>query len=93
MTGPKNQTDNEKGLKPNNDECVSHLELKEMIHAMMDSSNNYQDSLAISYEQLDQCVAELVRRMHMLETRPPPQALVMVDVIIITMNQRMIHIL
>jgi hypothetical protein len=80
MIGPKNQIDKEKGLKPNDDECVSQLELKEMIHVMVDAFNKYEDSVATSYEQLDRCVAELVTHMHMLETHPhhklQPQLLV-----------------
>jgi hypothetical protein len=41
MIGPKNQTDKEKGPKLNNDECVSQLELKKMMHAMTDTFNKY----------------------------------------------------
>ena len=36
MTGPKNQMDKEKGPKLNDDECVSHLELKEMMRVMIE---------------------------------------------------------
>jgi hypothetical protein len=36
--------DKEKGPKPNDDECVSQLDLKEMIHAMTDAFNKHQDS-------------------------------------------------
>jgi hypothetical protein len=34
MTRPKTQSNKDKGPKPTNDECVSHLELKEMMHAL-----------------------------------------------------------
>jgi hypothetical protein len=34
MTTPKTQTDKDKGPKPTNGECVSHLELKEMMCAL-----------------------------------------------------------
>ena len=64
--------DKEKGLKLNNDECVSQLELKEMMRAMTKDFKKYQDSAATSYEQLDRRVAELVTRMDVLEARPPP---------------------
>jgi hypothetical protein len=43
-----------------------------MIHAMTDTFNMYQDSIATSYEELDQRVVELATRMHILETHPPP---------------------
>jgi hypothetical protein len=126
MTGPKNQMYKDKGPKLNDDECVSQLELKEMMRAMTEAFKKYQDSAATSYEQLDRRVAELVTRMDVLEARPPPHQLqpqltllwttttmttmfmhrcdnashvidkvweVMVDVVIIIMNQTMIHLL
>jgi hypothetical protein len=34
MIGPKTQTDKDKGPKSTDDECVSYLELKEMMHAL-----------------------------------------------------------
>jgi hypothetical protein len=72
MTGPKNQMDKEKGPKLNDDECVSQLELKEMMRAMTEAFKKYQDSAATSNEQLDRRVAELVTCMDVLEARPPP---------------------
>jgi phytoene/squalene synthetase len=65
--------DKEKGPKLNDDECVSQLELKEMMRAMTEDFKKYQDSTATSYEQLDRRVAELVTRMDVLEARPPHQ--------------------
>jgi hypothetical protein len=119
--------DKDKEPKLNDDECVSQLELKEMIRAMTEAFKKYQDSAATSYEQLDRQVAELVTRMDVLEARPPPPHQlqyqltllwtmttmmtmfmhrcdnashvihkvweVMVDVIIIILNQTMIHLL
>jgi hypothetical protein len=117
--------DKDKGLKLNDDECVSRLELKEMIRAMTEAFKKYQDSVATSYEQLDRRVAELVTCMDVLEARPPHQLQpqltllwttttmttmfmhrcdnashvidkvweVMVDVVIIILNQTMIHLL
>jgi hypothetical protein len=37
MKGPKNQMDKDMGLKLNDDECVSHLELKEMMRVMTEA--------------------------------------------------------
>ena len=37
MTGPKNQMDKDKGPKLNDDECLSQMELKEMMHAMTEA--------------------------------------------------------
>jgi hypothetical protein len=34
MIGPKTQTNKDKGLKPTDGECVSYLELKEMMRAL-----------------------------------------------------------
>ena len=64
--------DKDKGPKLNDDECVSQLELKEMMRAMTEAFKKYQDSAATSYEQLDRRVAELVTRMDVLEAHPPP---------------------
>jgi hypothetical protein len=64
--------DKEKGPKLNDDECVSQLELKEMMRAMTKAFKEYQDSTTTFYEQLDRRVAELVTRMDVLEARPPP---------------------
>jgi hypothetical protein len=125
MTGPKNQMDKDKGPKLNDNECVSQLELKEMMRAMTEAFKKYQDSATTSYEQLDRRVAKLVTRMDVLEARPPPPTPaqltlmwttttmttmfmhlydnashvidkvweVMVDVVIIILNQTMIHLL
>jgi hypothetical protein len=112
-----------KGPKLNDDECVSQLELKEMMRAMTETFKKYQDSTVTSYEKLDRQVAELVTRMDVLEARPPPHLLqpqltllwtmttmfmhhcdnashvidkvweVMVDVVIIFLNQTIIHLL
>ena len=73
MTGPKNQMDKDKGPKLNDDECVSQMELKEMMRAMTEAFKKCQDSASTSYEQLDRWVAELVIRMDVLEAHPPPQ--------------------
>jgi hypothetical protein len=118
--------DKDKGPKLNDDECVSQMELKEMMRAMTEAFKKYQDSASTSYEQLDRRVDELVTRMDVLEARPPPHQLqphltllwtmttmttmfmhrchnashvidkvweVMVDVVIIILNQTMIHLL
>jgi hypothetical protein len=65
----------DKGPKLNDDECVSRMELKEMMHTMTEAFKKYQDSAATSYEQLDRRVTELVTRMDILEARPPPPTL------------------
>jgi hypothetical protein len=114
--------DKDKGPKLNDDECVSQMELKEMMRAMTEAFKKYQDSASTSYEQLDRRVDELVTRMDILEARPPHQLQphltllwtmttmfmhrchnashvidkvweVTVDVVIIILNQTMIHLL
>jgi hypothetical protein len=75
MTGPKNQMDKDKGPKLNDDECVSQMELKEMMRAMTEAFKKYRDSASTSYEQLDRRVDELVTRMDVLEACPPPPTL------------------
>jgi hypothetical protein len=61
--------DKDKGPKLNDDECVSQMELKEMMRTMTEAFKKYQDSASTSYEQLDRRVAELVTRMDVLEAR------------------------
>jgi hypothetical protein len=41
MTRPKTQTNKDKGPKPNDGECVSHLELKEMMHTLTKAFESY----------------------------------------------------
>jgi hypothetical protein len=65
----------DKGPKLNDNECVSQMELKEMMRVMTEAFKKYQDSAATSYEQLDRRVDELVTRMDVLEARPPPPTL------------------
>jgi hypothetical protein len=72
MTGPKNQMDKDKGPKLNDDECVSQIELNEMMRAMTEAFKKYQDSAVTSYEQLDRRVAQLVTRIDILEARQQP---------------------
>jgi hypothetical protein len=64
--------DKDKGPKLNDDECVSQMELKEMMRAMTEAFKKYQDSAATSYEHLDRRVDELVTHMDVLEAHPPP---------------------
>jgi hypothetical protein len=52
--------DKDKGPKLKDDECVSQMDLKEMMRAMTEAFKKYQDSTSTSYEQLDRRVAELV---------------------------------
>jgi hypothetical protein len=63
--------DKDKGPKLNDDECVSHLELKEMMYAMTEAFKKYQDSAATSYEQLDRRVVELVIKHGRTEDSSP----------------------
>jgi hypothetical protein len=41
MIGQKTQTDKDKGPKPTNGECASHLELKEMMHTLTKAFENH----------------------------------------------------
>jgi hypothetical protein len=47
MTGPKNQMDKDKGPKLNDDECVSQMELKEMMRAVGVSGPTAHPGLAL----------------------------------------------
>ena len=56
---------------PTDEECVSRLELRDMMRAMTEAFSKYQDVTALSFERLDRRVSELVDRMDMMETRLP----------------------
>ena len=56
---------------PNDEECVSQLELRDMLRAMTEAFSKYQDATALSFERLDRRVSGLVDRMDTMETRLP----------------------
>ena len=56
---------------PNVEECVSKLELRDMMRAMTEAFSKYQDASALSFERLDRRVSGLVDRMDTMETRLP----------------------
>src|SRR5213076_1134142 len=56
---------------PNDEECVSQLELHDMLRAMTEAFSKYQDATALSFERLDRRVSGLVDRMDTMETRLP----------------------
>src|SRR5436190_16295248 len=56
---------------PNDEECVSQLELRDMLRAMTEAFSKYQDATALSFERLDRRVSGLVDRMDMMETHLP----------------------
>src|SRR5207237_6681073 len=54
---------------PNDEECVSQLELRDMLRAMTEAFSKYQDATALSFERVDRRVSGLVDRMDTMETR------------------------
>jgi hypothetical protein len=57
--------------KPDDDECVSQLELRDMMRTMTDAFNKYKDATTSSFERLDRRIFGLVDRMDTMETRLP----------------------
>jgi hypothetical protein len=65
MTEPKTQTDKDKGPKSNNGECVSYLELKEMMLALtkafeshtIDDDSSPLGSIYSSFSSLNENIA------------------------------------
>jgi hypothetical protein len=65
MTGPKTQTNKDKGPKPTDGECVSHLELKEMMHKLtkafesntIDVDSSPSGSMYPSFSSFDENIA------------------------------------
>ena len=56
---------------PTDEECVSRLELRDMMRAMTEAFSKYQDVTALSFERLDRRVSGLVDRMDTMEARLP----------------------
>jgi hypothetical protein len=127
MTGPKNQIDKDKGPKLNDDECVSQMELKEMMRAM---TKAFKNTRTLPQHLLSSLIDELLNLLHAWtywrlvphhQLQPQLTLLwttttmttttifmhrcdnashvidkvweVMVDVVIIILNQTMIHLL
>jgi hypothetical protein len=61
MTGPKNQMDKNKGLKLNDDECVSQLELKQMMRAMTEAFKN---TRTLRRHHMSSLIDELLNLLH-----------------------------
>src|SRR5213080_5555934 len=49
---------------PNDEECVSRLELRDMMRAMTEAFSKYQDASALSFERLDRRDSGLVDHGH-----------------------------
>jgi hypothetical protein len=61
-------------------ECVSHIELKDMMRAMTDAFNKYQTTTTATFQRINTSVDGLAARLDALEARfphhdPPPSSL------------------
>ena len=77
MTGSKSKEPASASTSPEINECVSHLELRDMMRVMTDAFNNYQTSTTDAFQRIHTSVDGLRTWMDELEARlpqpvPPP---------------------
>jgi hypothetical protein len=55
-------------------ECVSHMELKDMMRMMTDSFNKYQTTITATFQRIHTSVDGLAARLDVVEARFPHHA-------------------
>jgi hypothetical protein len=56
---------------PDNTECVSHMELKDMMRAITNAFNKYQTTTTVTFQRIHTSVDDLAARLDMVEARFP----------------------
>jgi hypothetical protein len=77
MTGKAPMDKTSPSTLSNDTECVSHMELKDMMWAMTDAFNKYQTTTTATFQRIHTSVDGLAARLDMVEARfphhdPPP---------------------
>jgi hypothetical protein len=91
MTGKVSMDETSPSTPPDDNECVSHMELKDMIRAMADAFNKYQTTTTATFQRIHTSVDGPAARMDAVEARfphhaPPPSSLL--PAALLTMTQR-----
>jgi hypothetical protein len=86
---------------PNNTECVSHMELKDIMQAMTNAFNKYQTTTTATFQRIHTSVDGLAARLGTVEARfprhkPPPSSLLAAALLTTTqrtssMTTRLMH--
>jgi hypothetical protein len=80
MTGKAPMDETSLSTLSDDTECVSHMELKDMMQAMTDAFNKYQTTTTTTFQRIHTSVDGLAARLHVVEARfpyhdPPPSSL------------------
>jgi hypothetical protein len=77
MTGKELMDETSPSTPPDGNECVSHMELKDMMQAMTDAFNKYQTTATATFQRIHTSVDGLAARLDVVEAffphhAPPP---------------------
>jgi hypothetical protein len=74
MTGKEPMDETSPSTPPDDNECVSHMELKDMMRAMTDAFNKYQTTTRATIQRIHISVDGLAARLDAVEARFPHHA-------------------
>jgi hypothetical protein len=74
MTGKAPMDKTSPSTPPDDNECVSHMELKDMMRAMTDAFNKYQTTTRAIFQRIHTSVDGLAARLDKVEARFPHDA-------------------
>jgi hypothetical protein len=91
MTGKAPMDETSTSTPPDDNECVSHMELKDMMRAMTDAFNKYQTTTTTTFQRIHTSVDDLAAWSNVVEAHfphhaPPPSSLL--PAALLTMTQR-----
>jgi hypothetical protein len=77
MTGKAPMHETSPSTLPDDTKCVSHMELKDMMRAMIDAFNKYQTTTTATFQRIHTSVDGLAARLDVVEAHfphhtPPP---------------------
>jgi hypothetical protein len=74
MTGKELMDETSPSTPPDDNECVSHMELKDMMWAMTDAFNKYQTTTTATFQRIHRSVDGLAAQLDTVEARFPHHA-------------------
>jgi hypothetical protein len=74
MTGKAPMDETSPSTLPDDTECVSHMELKDMMRAMTNAFNKYQTTRTATFQRIHTSVDGLAARLDVVEARFPHHA-------------------
>jgi hypothetical protein len=74
MIGKEPMDETSPSTPPNDNECLSHMELKDMMRAMTDAFNKYQTTTTDTFQRIHTSVDGLAARLDAVEAHFPHHA-------------------